>query len=79
MKSIEKWRTIPEFPDYVVSNEGRFAKKTGKILSTYQASYRKPQIKVCLYKVMPDGSRKEFRRGVKSLIESIWPSPKYEK
>ena len=27
----EKWRTIPDFPDYVISNQGRVANKAGTL------------------------------------------------
>lgn len=71
----EKWRTIEGFPEYVVSNAGRFAKKSnGKLLSTYQSSQiRNNSIKVTLYRKEGEGVRKEYRRGCKSIFAAAWP------
>lgn len=38
--SIEKWRTIPEFPSYVISNKGRVANKSGVMLKIKDGNVR---------------------------------------
>lgn len=58
-KSDEKWRTIPEFTDYVISNHGRIAnkagtlKKSGEHVKLHRAGYG-------------------VRKSVKKLMKEIW-------
>lgn len=57
----EKWRTIPEFPNYVISNKGRIANKKGYLMTINEDSVRL--------------SRANWKgnRGVKKMMKQIWP------
>lgn len=71
--SRELWRTISEFPLYVVSNRGRFASKTGKekrVLSR-KGTKGSPQ-QVRLYQMI-DGERKEFKKSAGKIMRDTWP------
>lgn len=55
----EKWRTIPEFPNYVISNKGRVANKNGKMLSGK------------VVKLSRDGW--QTKRVVLRIMAQVWP------
>lgn len=59
----EKWRTIPDFPNYVVSTNGRFANKnTGNELVVNIRG------QVCLCRCGFEG-----KRSASKLYNQIWP------
>lgn len=61
METQERWKTIPEFPEYVISNKGRVANKNG-FLKSFKLSGG-----VTLSR---DGWK--TRLSVKKLMKKVW-------
>lgn len=75
----EKWRTIGEFPDFVVSDRGRFAWKRGKhagrekkVLS--KTGYSKSGSRWHVRLSRKDGGEYiEYKRSASALFSKTWP------
>jgi hypothetical protein len=57
----EKWKTIPGFPNYAISNRGRVARKRDGYLLTRNGR---------MVRVSHDG--KERKRNVPAMMEELW-------